>query len=375
MSAETTPKKKKPNWEVQHRIFCVKNYYKCGSYKKISEQFHTIFEMDRAPPKSVIQDWVNKFEKFGSVLNLNTKTPDRSSHSGRPRTRTQEVIDKVRESVEQSPKRSLRRRSQALNLSVETCRRVIVDDLKQYPYRIQTKQKLTVADKTKRKAMAEKMLDKMEVNPKFLGFLWTSDEAHFHLEGKVNSKNNVFWGSQKPTEVAQKPLHSAKCTVWAAISERGIIGPFFFEEHGSQVTVTKERYIEVLKDFWKELESLYPSWMKHFWFQQDGASPHTSHLSQDWLKQHFGKRVVSLKTDFEWAPHSPDLSPPDFFLWGYLKDKVYANKPRTISELKVNIREEIRAIPRSVCKSVMLNFAMRLKKCVDLNGGHLEQVL
>ena len=151
--------------------------------------------------------------------------------------------------------------------------------------------------------------------------------------------------------------------------------PFFFEEHGSQVTVTKERYVEVLEDYWKELKSLYPSLMSKFWFQQDGASPHTSHLSRDWLRDHFGKRVVSLKTDFEWAPHSPDLSPPDFFLWGYLKDKVYANKPRTISQLKVNIREEIRAIQRPVCKSVMLNFAMRLKKCTDLNGGHLEQIL
>ena len=58
-----------------------------------------------------------------------------------------------------------------------------------------------------------------------------------------------------------------------------------------------------------------------------------------------------------------------------LKDKVYASKLRTISELKSNIREEIRAIPRSVCKDVMLNFTMRLKKCTEQNGGHMEQVL
>lgn len=122
----------------------------------------------------------------------------------------------------------------------------------------------------------------------------------------------------------------------------------FFEEHGSQVTVTKERYIEVLSDFWKELESLYPSLTDKFWFQQDGASSHTSNLSREWLKNHFRKHVVSLKTEFEWAPYSPDLSPPDFFLWGYLKDKLYSNKPRTISELKENIREEIRAIPSKV---------------------------
>ena len=63
----------------------------------------------------------------------------------------------VQESVERSPKRSIRRRSQSLNLSMSTGRKVIVADLKKYPYRMQTKQKLIVANK---KDMAEKMAEK-----------------------------------------------------------------------------------------------------------------------------------------------------------------------------------------------------------------------
>ena len=47
-----------------------------------------------------------------------------------------------------------------------------------------------------------------------------------------------------------------------------------------------------------------------FYFQQDVAPPHTSKLALDWLKSNFNNRVISRKTDFEWAPHSPDLSPP-----------------------------------------------------------------
>ena len=38
-----------------------------------------------------------------------------------------------------------------------------------------------------------------------------------------------------------------------------------------------------------------------------------------------------------WPPRSPDLTAPDFFLWGYLKGKVNANMPRTIQEFKANI--------------------------------------
>ena len=45
MLAESINKKMISNWELHHRIFRVKNYYKCGSVKKISEQFHTFFEI------------------------------------------------------------------------------------------------------------------------------------------------------------------------------------------------------------------------------------------------------------------------------------------------------------------------------------------
>ena len=109
MSAERITKETIPNWELHHHIFCVKNYCKCGSVKKISEQFHTFFEIDRELHKSVIQDWVSKFETYGTAVNLNKKSSDRFSHSGRPRTRTQQIVEMVQESVERSPKRSLRR--------------------------------------------------------------------------------------------------------------------------------------------------------------------------------------------------------------------------------------------------------------------------
>ena len=82
MTAEKITKETIPNWELHHRIFCVKNYYKYGSVKKISEQFHTFFEEDRELHKSVIQDWVSKFETCKTAVNLNKKSSDRFSHCG-----------------------------------------------------------------------------------------------------------------------------------------------------------------------------------------------------------------------------------------------------------------------------------------------------
>jgi hypothetical protein len=60
----------------------------------------------------------------------------------------------------------------------------------------------------------------------------------------------------------------------------------------------------------------------------------------DLLRDIFGERIISKNAEFVWPPRSPDLTAPDFFLWCYLKERVYVNKPRTIQELKENIRAE-----------------------------------
>ena len=55
------------------------------------------------------------------------------------------------------------------------------------------RQILTASNKEQRKTMAVMLLDKIKETPEFLNLLWTSDEARFHRERKVNSERNVFW--------------------------------------------------------------------------------------------------------------------------------------------------------------------------------------
>ena len=56
--------------------------------------------------------------------------------------------------------------------------------------------------------------------------------------------------------------------------------------------------------------------------------PHLLNESLAWLQQRFPDRLISRRCDPQWSPHSPDLNPPDFYLWVYLKDRVYGNNPR-----------------------------------------------
>ena len=173
-----------------------------------------------------------------------------------------------------------------------------------------------------------------------------------------------------------KSLHSQKVTVWCTLSKAGIIGPYFFEdEYGQAVTVNSERYVAMLQDYFiphlEENEFDIPN----IWFQQDGATAHTAGASMNVVREAFPGRLISRNGDISWPPRSPDLSPCDFFLWGYLKSKVYLGKPRTIDELKEAIRREILTIPISMLEDVMENFQNRLQECSNEEGSHLTDIV
>ncbi|GFU26395.1 DUF4817 domain-containing protein [Trichonephila clavipes] len=74
-------------------------------------------------------------------------------------------------------------------------------------------------------------------------------------------------------------------------------------------------------------------------FMQDGATSHTANPVKEFLIQTFGEdRIVSRRCRYPWPPRSPDLAPADFWLWGYLKSRVYLSGPSSLSELKDAIR-------------------------------------
>ncbi|GFY03212.1 hypothetical protein TNCV_1171721 [Trichonephila clavipes] len=52
-------------------------------------------------------------------------------------------------------------------------------------------------------------------------------------------------------------------------------------------------------------------------------------------------RLISRFGPVNWPPRSCDLTPLDYFLWGYVKSLVYADKPQTPDHLEDNIRRVI----------------------------------
>ena len=110
------------------------------------------------------------------------------------------------------------------------------------------------------------------------------------------------------------------------------------------------------------------------WFQQDGATSHTARVTIDLLKGKFGERVISRNGPVEWPPHSCDLTPLDFFLWGPIKALVNANKPATLDDLKDNIQREIANVPVEMCASVVENWVQRIDRCKRDRGCRITDI-
>jgi len=139
--------------------------------------------------------------------------------------------------------------------------------------------------------------------------------------------------------------------------------------------VTSEHYVAILRNFCEPELHRHGIYLSSVWFQQDRATAHTARASMGVLRETFPQHVISHGGDIPWPARSPDLSACDYFLWGYLKSRVFISTPRTIRELQQSIKEEIAAIPEQMTHRVMENLGVRLKRCLRNGGRHLSDVL
>ncbi|GFX14102.1 putative transposable element [Trichonephila clavipes] len=111
------------------------------------------------------------------------------------------------------------------------------------------------------------------------------------------------------------------------------------------------------------------------WFQQDGATCHTARATIDLLKDKFGDRLISRFGPVNWPPRSCDLTPLDYFLSGYVKSLVYADKPQTLDHLEDNIRRVIANIRPQMLEKVIENWTSRLDYIRASRGSPMPEII
>ena len=110
-------------------------------------------------------------------------------------------------------------------------------------------------------------------------------------------------------------------------------------------------------------------------FKQDGAPPHWGTIVRDYLDETFPKQWIGRDGGDEWRawpPRSPDLTPLDFYLWGYLKEVVFSVKVRDVHHLMDRIEEAVATVTPEVLTNVCRELEYRLDVCRGINGGHIE---
>ena len=89
---------------------------------------------------------------------------------------------------------------------------------------------------------------------------------------------------------------------------------------------------------------------------------------------HVFEQNVSGSYSVPWPPRSPDMSSCDYFLWGYLKGRVYTHKPRNLGELKDPILQDVLTIDQQLLAQAMDDFK-RIENCIQEVGRHLNDII
>jgi hypothetical protein len=112
--------------------------------------------------------------------------------------------------------------------------------------------------------------------------------------------------------------------------------------------------------------------------QHNGAPAHYRHLVTHYLNLTFPERWIGRGGHVQWPPRSPDRTPLDFCLWGWMKREVYKEKVNTRNELEalsMNSAALLNQERQDDLRRAMRTIVKRVEKCIEVNDGIFEHLL
>ena len=305
-----------------------------------------------------VERWCRMIKETGSI---------KFSYSpGRPRTAHTKInIQKVKTRLKRKKRLSSRKLSTELGISRSSARRILTTDLRCLPYKKITEPLLTDDHKAKRKKFANwvKSNFRKEQTMKIL----FSDEKMFDIDGAYNAQNDRIWAvnrteADKNGGIQQKRRFSQKFMVWLGVCSKGITPLIIFEKG----TVNHERYVnKVLPVALKYGNNTFgDNWI----YQQDGATSHTHHLTQQWCRDNFPNFIDK----DHWPPNSPDLNPLGYSIWNELVKAIKWNKVNSKVTLIKQLKCAVKKISNKVVFESCDSWSKRLYRLSKNNFNYLH---
>lgn len=341
---------------IEERVYIVSARLRGLSYIEVQQAFTRKFHKP-GPTRANIWLLLNKFQRTGNVAD--------ETRSGRPSV-PEVTVQRIREAIERSPSASSRRLSNELDVPKTTILKVLHFILKKKAYHIQVLHKLDEEDYASRQAACDDLIAASH-NEDLMDHILFSDEATFHICGKVNKHNSRIWGTEPPHTTIEWQRNTPKVNVWLGFTKTTVYGPFMFAEE----TINANNYLEMLELF-LEPQLHQDGIADSVVFQQDGTPPHFALNVREYLNRTFPNRWIGRGSARLWPSRSPDLTPLDFFAWGFIKGRVYKTKVRDLQDLKTRIRNAVTAISPAMLRNVFRATLERWGQCFEMNGGHVE---
>ena len=275
-------------------------------------------------------------------------------------------------SIETNPQTSCRNLDIEVGVTKSKAQRILKKH-KYFPYKIKVIHNLHPGDAEKRLTFCRWYLDNIARDDNFSRKVIWSDESYITSAGIFNRHNKRHW--------AQQNLH-----VTHVREQQGrfgfSVGCFILKTKIKYViydgTLTANRYVEIVEQVIPDLLDDVPlAQLPRIHFQQDGAPAHNSRLVTPFLEDSFPGQWIATHGPIQWPPRSPDLSVLDFFLWAYIKDKIYAQPQRTLNDLRNATEQAFRHLAARpiIILNALNKIAQRCQFCIQHGGNQFEHFL
>jgi hypothetical protein len=242
-----------------------------------------------------------------------------------------------------------------------------------HPFKVHCHQGLEPRDYPVRLDFCNWLLLNIEADEHFLMNILWSDESQFTRDGVVNTHNAHYWSVENPHWL-RETHHQVnwRVNVWCGILGNRLIGPIFYPGTLNGARYRQQILQAVVEPF---VDDLPLATRRVLWYQHDGAPPHFELAVREYLYTEFPDHWIGRGGPIHWPARSPDITPLDFFLWGFLKEKVYETMPADVNVLEQRIRDACAGITPDILASVRDATRRRLQYCIAADGAHFEHIL
>ena len=153
-------------------------------------------------------------------------------------------------------------------------------------------------------------------------YILVTDEAQFNRDGINNTHSSQVWADENPHATVESNFQLRFCVnVWCAVLDDQLLGPFILEG------LIGEAYFRFLQEeLPRLLEDVPLNKRGRMYFQHDRDPPHSSREVRIFLNCLFPGRWIGRGRPHNWPAWSPDLSPLDYCVWGWMKELVRSVK-------------------------------------------------